>query len=91
MSQRNRHEAILGQLGEGREVAVADLAREFRVDAVTIRRDLAHLASRGLLRRTRGGAVASRGGRIEFQFGRSRQTHRAEKAAIARAAVALVT
>src|ERR1700738_1122640 len=38
-------------------ITVAEIASQFEVSADTIRRDLDHLAERGLLRRTHGGAV----------------------------------
>ncbi|MET3767846.1 DeoR family fructose operon transcriptional repressor [Marisediminicola sp. UYEF4] len=40
-------------------VAVVDLAREFDVTSETVRRDLAQLETRGVLRRVHGGAVAA--------------------------------
>jgi len=90
MTQRARHDLILQRLAGGRELTVEDLARDFAVNVVTVRRDLARLAARGLLRRTHGGAVSSRSGRIEFEFNRKQQTHQAEKSAIADAAVRMI-
>lgn len=53
-----RHEIIQLALADGK-VDVPDLARRFAVSDVTIRTDLNALDGRGLLVRTRGGAVAS--------------------------------
>lgn len=53
-----RHEIVQLALAEGR-VDVGDLARRFAVSDVTIRADLNLLGERGILHRTRGGAMAS--------------------------------
>ncbi|WP_232831629.1 DeoR/GlpR family DNA-binding transcription regulator [Pseudogemmobacter bohemicus] len=53
---------ILERLNEGGSVTVTDLAREFGVSDMTVRRDLAELERDGLLERVHGGAVGlSRG------------------------------
>lgn len=85
-----RHRAILELLAGQGEVLVEGLARRFGVDLVTIRRDLAWLERDGLLRRTHGGAVASRIGRIELAFQKKSETRGREKAAIAQAVAAMV-
>ncbi|MDD4888940.1 MAG: DeoR/GlpR family DNA-binding transcription regulator [Phycisphaerae bacterium] len=90
MIRRRRHEIILARLAERNAVEAEQLAREFDVDVVTIRRDLASLAGRGLLVRTHGGALPAPRGRVEFTFQQHHQAHEAEKAAIARQAAALV-
>ncbi|NDL57843.1 DeoR family transcriptional regulator, partial [Phytoactinopolyspora mesophila] len=51
--------SIVEQLVAGAEVSVRSLAREFRVSAATIRRDLVLLEQQGILSRTHGGAVSS--------------------------------
>lgn len=53
---RTRMNAILKRLYEGGSVAVADLARDFDVSDMTVRRDLAELEREGLLERVHGGA-----------------------------------
>lgn len=53
-----RHEIVQIAQAEGR-VDVGDLARRFAVSDVTIRADLNLLGDRGILHRTRGGALAS--------------------------------
>jgi len=71
--------------------AVADLAREFDVTTETIRRDLAQLESRGILRRVHGGAVpASKSSRAEESIAQRRDHNAGAKARIARAAMTLV-
>src|SRR5947208_10830102 len=52
-----RHQQILDLVSRQGFVALADLARVIQVSESTIRRDLDHLNERGLVRRTRGGAI----------------------------------
>lgn len=53
----SRRERILDELRRTGAVRVADLARDFGVAELTIRRDIGHLADRGLLTRVHGGAT----------------------------------
>lgn len=53
----SRRERILDELRRTGAVRVADLAREFGVAELTIRRDITALADRGLLTRVHGGAI----------------------------------
>ncbi|WP_243075509.1 substrate-binding domain-containing protein [Microbacterium sp. SS28] len=53
----SRRERILDELARTGAVRVADLARELGVAELTIRRDIGHLADRGLLTRVHGGAT----------------------------------
>lgn len=53
----SRRERILDELRRTGSVRVADLARELGVAELTIRRDIGHLADRGLLTRVHGGAT----------------------------------
>jgi DeoR/GlpR family transcriptional regulator of sugar metabolism len=53
-----RWQAILKTLTSRGECQVAELAREFNLSGMTLRRDLKELEARGLLQRVRGGAVA---------------------------------
>jgi DeoR/GlpR family transcriptional regulator of sugar metabolism len=57
MLTRQRHHAILTLLDRRGAVTAAELADEFGVSGVTIRRDLIDLDGRGLLHRVHGGAV----------------------------------
>lgn len=53
-----RHKEILAQVQGGGAVEVNALAERFQTSPITIRRDLIELHERGLLERTRGGAVS---------------------------------
>jgi DeoR family transcriptional regulator, fructose operon transcriptional repressor len=57
MLKSQRHERILDQLRAEGAVQVSALAAAWKVDPVTIRRDLAQLEQEGRLRRVHGGAV----------------------------------
>lgn len=58
LNQHERLNKILDLLADHGRISVHDAVAAFGVSGATIRRDLDHLASRQLLRRTRGGAVA---------------------------------
>jgi DNA-binding LacI/PurR family transcriptional regulator len=53
----SRREHILDELRRTGSVRVADLARDLGVSELTIRRDIGHLADRGLVTRVHGGAT----------------------------------
>ncbi|WP_158270295.1 DeoR/GlpR family DNA-binding transcription regulator [Mycetocola zhujimingii] len=84
-----REEAILDDLLTKGRVTVNDLATRLGVSAVTVRKDLDLLEQRSLLRRVRGGAVASVP-REEDAFESRLRTDAPAKRAIAQAAAALV-
>ncbi len=77
----SRRERILDELRRIGSVRVADLARDFGVAELTIRRDIGHLADRGLLTRVHGGATlrsrldttvpmnSSMGAQVRFRVG----------------------
>ena len=52
-----RAQLILQQLLRSEKISVAVLAKRLKVSPTTIRRDLADLEQRGLLRRSHGGAI----------------------------------
>jgi DeoR/GlpR family transcriptional regulator of sugar metabolism len=83
-----RREAILSAVASGR-ADVEVLAARFGVSASTIRRDLQTLSDRRAITRTYGGAVPAHPEAEESLDARIRQ-HSAAKAAIARAAAALI-
>ena len=56
--QEGRLTTILTELQKSGSVSVKELSKELDVSLVTMRRDLDELESRGLLRRTHGGAVS---------------------------------
>jgi DeoR family fructose operon transcriptional repressor len=84
-----RHAEVLRLLATERRVESAWLARHFNVSAESIRKDLAQLEARGLLRRVHGGAVPVERLREEPSV-TTRTEHAAQKAAIARHALRFV-
>ena len=86
-----RQERVEALIAESGRVSVIDLAREFAVTSETVRRDLAQLEQRGLLRRVHGGAVASTNtSRAETDIVQRRDLNAAAKERIALAAMTFV-
>lgn len=83
-----RRQAILDALGRDGKVVAAQLVRELGVSEDTIRRDLRELASQGLVQRVHGGALAP--APQPGSFAHRSETCTAAKAALARAAVAVL-
>jgi len=71
-------------------VSVAELAAEFSVSEMTIRRDLAQLEGQSHIQRTHGGAVLTERMLLEVDYRDRRQANRSAKQAIAREARRLV-
>jgi len=69
---------------------IQDLARQLGVSEVTDRRDLELLERRGIVERTRGGAIAAQRIHVELAYEARRFIAREEKAAIGRAAAGLI-
>jgi DeoR family fructose operon transcriptional repressor len=84
-----RQAEVLRLLGADGRVESAYLAQRFGVSAESIRKDLARLEARGLLRRVHGGAVPGRPRREEPNVA-TRTEQAAEKSAIARHALRFV-
>lgn len=88
--------AILARLNQGGSVSVAEIAEEFGVSDMTVRRDLAELEAQGLLERVHGGAVSLQHGPltviddVEPLFEARRRLNSDAKARIAQAAAGLV-
>jgi DeoR family fructose operon transcriptional repressor len=59
VSAENRHNHILDQLQIAGRIFVKDISEQLGVTEVTARRDLAYLESKGLLKKTYGGAVST--------------------------------
>jgi DeoR/GlpR family transcriptional regulator of sugar metabolism len=59
MGASARRETIRGLLAERGELGIAELATEFDVSEMTIRRDLEELEEQGFARRVRGGVIAT--------------------------------
>jgi len=85
-----RRRETLKVLDEQKRVTVDDLAERFQVSAVTVRSDLEHLASEGLLVRSHGGAILPLGPQAEYPLQIKKTLHRAEKIRIGRAAAQLI-
>ncbi len=67
-----------------------ELARELKVSAITVRRDLAFLEKRGLLERTHGGALSTRLNPTETSYADKDERNRPVKEKIARRAATLI-
>ena len=90
MSPEQRHVAIIAALADRDCVEVVDLSESLGVSEATIRRDLAALESRAVLRRTHGGAVRTNlAYELPLRYRESRQE--LEKDALAVAAATYVS
>jgi len=85
-----RQTQIRTMLKEDKQVSIPELAAQFSVSAMTIRRDLDKLARDGQVRRTHGGAMPAERMVFEFDFASRRQAHRLQKQAIAQEALKLI-
>jgi DeoR/GlpR family transcriptional regulator of sugar metabolism len=90
MVGEQRRQIILRELESAGGVSVADLSERLGVSDMTIRRDLEELSARKLLQKVHGGAVPVPKTAAEPHFTQKQKLHRAEKQAIARAAMELV-
>jgi len=88
--RERRQQAILEELERSGSVTVAALSRSLEVSDMTVRRDLEELSARNLLRKVHGGAVPVPKTAAEPHFVQKQRLHRAEKRAIARAALEFV-
>jgi DeoR/GlpR family transcriptional regulator of sugar metabolism len=92
MLAQQRQAAILDRVRAAGGVRVSELATEYGVSDMTIRRDLESLADRGLLAKVHGGATTvSPGSAHEPGFAAKSVRQQAEKAAMAMRAAALVS
>ena len=85
-----RHDTIRRSIEINGRVSIAELRDRLGVSEVTIREDLKHLESRGVLTRVRGGAMVSRNGVMEMSLEETSTTNHAEKMAIAAHAASMV-
>jgi DeoR family transcriptional regulator of aga operon/DeoR family fructose operon transcriptional repressor len=81
---------ILDRVADEQTIAVTELAREFGVSEMTIRRDIQRLERDGFVRRTYGGATAHLVRSLEVGFNARILQHSAEKRLIGREAARLV-
>lgn len=88
MKPQERRERIAALVRETTRVSVEELARMLGTSHETVRRDLALLSERGLVRKVHGGAVHAQTA-LESSFGDRSMTARAEKTAIGRRAAQL--
>jgi DeoR/GlpR family transcriptional regulator of sugar metabolism len=90
MNKFRRRQTIEARIGDHSEVVVAELAREFGVSEMTIRRDLKELDQDGVLVRVRGGAVRHASRSFEPPRSDRATSEPSAKRAIGRAAAALL-
>jgi len=89
MLSEQRRQSILGEVQRSGQVRTKDLSDGFGVSEVTVRSDLEILDRKGLLTKTRGGAVTRTTDSTTAAFARRMQTNLDAKKRIARAAVDL--
>jgi DeoR/GlpR family transcriptional regulator of sugar metabolism len=85
-----RQRIIVERLRDAEQVAVAELASATGASEMTVRRDLDHLAARGVLRRVHGGAVPASPSGVEPPFAARATAAAGAKRAIAAAAAELI-
>lgn len=85
-----RREHILDKLQKDGRVSVTNLTEELDVSAVTVRKDLDHLAERKLLVRTHGGAITKNHVVYDLPFEEKARQNEEEKKRIAARAARLV-
>lgn len=92
-----RHQLILAHIQQNGVATVKELAHQFDISPITVRRDLLELGERGALERTHGGAVinqevlAEGSARYEtFSYVERHGEHAAQKAAIAECAAQFI-
>ena len=85
-----RRAKILDQLEEAGHVTIHSLSEIFKVSEVTIRNDLLHFEKKGLLHRTRGGALRDHRVNIDHDLSAKSRKHLIEKQKIAKKARELI-
>ena len=85
-----RRAKIIEELQEKGKVDVSDLSKECQVSKVTIRNDLIQLEQKGMLIRTRGGALRQESVSADFHLSEKRRRHYREKQLIGKKAAALI-
>lgn len=90
ISTIDRRFKIIELINSNGQVTVSELSRKFNVSEVTIRNDLAHLENKGLLIKSRGGALKVQGVGIDQQLTEKAKINFKEKQAIGKKAAELV-
>ncbi|MGW4057831.1 DeoR/GlpR family DNA-binding transcription regulator [Amycolatopsis sp. NPDC004747] len=90
MKSAERQRVIVERLRDADQVGVAELAEATGASEMTVRRDLDHLAARGVLRRVHGGAVPATPSGVEPPFEARATAGITAKRAIAAAAAELI-
>ena len=90
MLREKRQQEILEELERAGSVSVAALSQGLGISDMTVRRDLEELSARNMLRKVHGGAVPVPKTAAEPHFVQKQRLNRAEKRAIARAALGFV-
>lgn len=85
-----RRASIRNRFSERPGVSISELAKEFGVSEMTIRRDLTSLEGQSLIQRTHGGAMLTERMMLEFDYRDRREVNRAVKRAIAAEARKLI-
>ncbi len=85
-----RQSTIRERFADRPGVSISELAKEFNVSEMTIRRDLTALEDKSHIQRTHGGAMLTERMMLEFDYRERRERNRAAKRAIAAAARKLV-
>ncbi len=85
-----RRSAILDILKEKGKISVNDLSTKFNISVVSIRNDLAHLEKKGLLIKTRGGAIKSQPVNFDLSLNQKLKINYAEKQRIGKKAAEYV-
>ena len=90
MDMITRQRAILSAVEAQGTVRVSELAEQFQVTEMSIRRDLSQLESKGLVKRIHGGGISTRGRFYEPTLTLRNTVHIQEKQRIAKSAADLV-
>ena len=90
MLAHQRRRQILSELRRSGAVKVADLTSLLGVSDMTVRRDLEHLSSEGLVEKVHGGAVIARQATFEPGFEAKSRLAEPAKLAIAAAAASMI-
>ena len=83
----SRRAEILELLQENGEISVITISKKYKISDVSVRNDLAHLEKKGLLIRTRGGAIKAQPVNFDLNLNQRLKTNYKEKQRIGKKAV----